>query len=194
MAKDTVFQDNSLHVSTYITALDREYGSDYLFFEPETLQSDLNPTADVLDKIQAGITLKTTSMFWNDIVSFENIALALNNRSVSFGEYQELSPAEMAWAMVEARLIAGAEAPGYDVKVYIAKRLFDEGYVVVPQDIEYDRMAPVPRVPQGVQACLDTLTLPPRVVDLDIQQSKMEAIDVYVEQNLVAIIGEAELL
>lgn len=191
VTKDDIFQDENLHVSTYLAALDREYGQDYLFFEPETLQSELCPSEAVLDKIQAGITLKTTSAFWNDIVVFEKVALALNNRRVSFEEYQDLSPGEMTWAMVETRFIDSGESLGDDVKVYIAMRLRDEGYTLVPQDIEYDRRAvgtPVP--PQGVQEQLDKLTASPHVIDRHVQQSRLNVIETYTEQHLMAIIGE----
>ena len=147
MTKDTIFQDDSLHVSTYITVLDREYGQDYLVFEPETLKSELHPTDAVLDKIQAGITLKTTSMFWNDIVVFEKVALALNNRSVSFGEYQDISPGEIAWAVVEAGLIdKDKNTFSDDIKTYISRKLFDAGYVLAPYPLH------------GIQAALDEMT------------------------------------
>lgn len=120
------------HIYSYLLALNELYGNDYLDFEPETFREDLGVSGRILDKIMAGIVLKTTSKFWNDIVTFEKVALALNNRSVSFTEYQDLSPAEIAWAVTEAGFITHPEPFGDDVKIYIAKKLHDEGYDLAP--------------------------------------------------------------
>ena len=120
------------HVYTCLHLVEKLYGKDYLEFEPETFKQDLGISDEVLGKIMAGIVLKTTSRFWNDIVPFEKIALALNDRSVSFTEYQELSPAEIAWAVTEAGFITQPEPFGDDVKIYIAKILHDEGYDLAP--------------------------------------------------------------
>ena len=120
------------HVYTCLQLIEKLYGKDYLEFEPETFKQDLSISDEVLGKIMAGIVLKTTSRFWNDIVPFEKIALALNDRSVSFTEYQELSPAEIAWAVTEAGFIKHPEPLGNDVKIYIAKILHDEGCDLAP--------------------------------------------------------------
>jgi hypothetical protein len=120
------------HVYTCLSLVGKLYDKDYLAFEPETFKQDLGISDEVLGKIMAGIVLKTTSRFWGDIVPFEKIALALNNRSVSFTEYQELSPAEIAWAVTEAGFITHPEPLDDDVKIYIAKILHDEGYDLAP--------------------------------------------------------------
>lgn len=120
------------HVYTCLSLVENLYGKDFMEFEPETFQQDLGVSGEVLDKIMAGIVLKTTSKFWNDITPFEKIALTLNNRSVSFTEYQELSPAEIAWAVTEAGFITHPEPLDDDVKIYIAKILHDEGYDLAP--------------------------------------------------------------
>lgn len=124
--------NKSPHTYTCLHLIEKLYGKDYLEFEPETFKQDLGISDEVLGKIMAGIVLKTTSRFWNDIVPFEKIALALNNRSVSFTEYQELSPAEIAWAVTEAGFITHPEPLDDDVKIYIAKILHDEGYDLAP--------------------------------------------------------------
>lgn len=180
--KDTIFQDDNLHVSTYIAELDRRYGRDYLGFEPETLQGELHPTEAALDKIMAGITLKTTASFWHDITAFEKIALALNRRRVSFGEYQELSPGETAWAVVEAELIDDENKFSNDIKIYIAKILFDAGYTLTPLPL------------RDIQDTLDGMTAQNKDIDRGIQKAKNESIAVYIKQQLGFLLDELNSL
>jgi len=130
--KDIESLNKNPHVYTCLQLVEKLYGKDYVEFEPETFKQDLGIGGEVLCKIMAGLVLKTTSKFWNDITAFEKIALVLNNRLVSFTEYQELSPAEIAWAVTEAGLITHPEPLGDDVRIYIAKILHDEGYDLSP--------------------------------------------------------------
>lgn len=176
--KKNVLETEGLHVSTYLCALDKVYGADYLGFEPETLKAELSlPGPTTLDRIMAGIVIRTTSAFWDDIVAFEKAALALNNRSVSFGEYQQLSPAEMAWAVTEAGIIDDKEPMGSDVRTYVAKRLFDEGFLTAPAPLE------------EVQSRLDSLIKGSTAMGA-VQTARHEAIREYVKQQLGAIVNE----
>lgn len=176
--------DNGLHIYTYLAGLDKLYGSEYLDFEPETIRGDLGLPDETLSRIMAGIVLKTTSGFWNEITTFEKVALALNNRSVSFGEYQEISPAEIAWAVTEAGLITRPEPFDDDVEIYIAKKLHDEGYDQAP-------------FPLGeVQGQLNTMN---KVNDYNVNNenrqmvmhAKHDAVNSYIMQQLITLLKES---
>lgn len=176
-----------LHIYSYLVGLDKLYGNEYLDFEPETIRGDLGLSDETLSRIMAGIVLKTTSGFWCEITTFEKIALALNNRSVSFGEYQELSPAEIAWAVMEAGFITYPEPLDSDVQLYIAKILYDEGYSLAPfplgevQD-ELDLI--------NKKGSLDQATEENRQV---IQQAKRDAVNNYLMQQMMALLEEMEI-
>lgn len=185
MDKQYSFRDG-LHVYTYLTELDKHYGEEYLDFEPDTFRSDLGVSNETLVKIMAGIVLKTTSRFWNEIVAFEKIALVLNNRLASFTEYQELSPAEIAWAVTEAGLITHPEPLDDDVEIYIAKKLHDEGYDLAP-------------FPLGeVQGQLNAIN---KVNDYNvnnenrqmIMRAKHDIVNDYIMQQLITLLGESEV-
>lgn len=135
-----VFSNPDLHASMYITALDLLYPDQiYMDFEPETLMLEypaLKHYSRTLDKVQAGIAIRTGYSFWEDYNVFEKITSALNDNHVSF-DYQQLpSAAEMAWAVVEAGLIADIPLQdvdfGRDVKIYIAGIMHNEGYYSTP--------------------------------------------------------------
>lgn len=180
-----LFRDG-LHVFTYLTELDRLYGKEYLDFEPDTFRSDLGVSDETLTRIMAGVALKTTSRFWNNIVVFEKIALALNNRSVSFAEYQELSPGEMAWAVTEAGLITDPEPLDDDIQIYIAKRLYDEGYDLPP--------FPLGEVQDELNAINKTndysISNENRQM---IQGAKHDAVNDYIMQQTVSLLEESNI-
>lgn len=174
------------HVYTCLQLAERLYGKDYLEFEPETFRRDLGVKGEVLGKIMAGIVLKTTSGFWNDIVPFEKIALALNNRSVSFGEYQELSPAEIAWAVTGAGLITHPEPLGDDVKIYIAKILHDEGYDLAPFPLGevQEQLNNINKTPHSA------IQIPQFQDDRQlVQRAKHDAVNDYVLSGLVELLS-----
>lgn len=129
---ERVFSNNDLHVVTYLVALRQIYGTDYLEFEPETFQLEMDTSPVVTERIMSGILLETNGAFWNDITAFEKVSLAMNKRSVSFAEYQDISPAEIAWAVTEAGLITRPIPFSSDVNLYISKKYYDEGYIDMP--------------------------------------------------------------
>lgn len=180
-----LFRDG-LHVFTYLTELDRLYSKEYLDFEPDTFRSDLGVSNETLARIMAGVALKTTSRFWNNIVVFEKIALALNNRSVSFAEYQELSPGEVAWAVTEAGLITDPEPLDDDIQIYIAKRLYDEGYDLPP--------FPLGEVQDELNAINKTndysISNENRQM---IQGAKHDAVNDYIMQQTVSLLEESNI-
>lgn len=180
-----------VHIITYMSMLDLKYGKDkYLDFEPETFKADLNVSGKVLDRIMVGVLLKSSSHFWNDITSFEKCALALNNRTISFGEFQDISPAEIAWAMVESGLITQPEPLSEDVGIYIAKVLHDEGYLNAP--------FPLGETQSQLNDCnkisLDLLSEYGVLVDRDaVQDMKYQAVDDYLAKNMTEIFKEGEM-
>ena len=180
-----------LHIYTYMQMLDKHYGENvYLDFEPETFAHDLGVSGKVLDRIMCGLILKTSSRFWNDIVVFEKVALGLNNRTLSFDTYQDLSPAEMAWAVIEAGMITNAEPIDMDVAIYIAKKLSDDGFSAAP--VPFVEIQPYLDRCNSVLSEFDTNSIvEERKV---IENAKTDAIYGYVEQCHKELIDEEGLV
>jgi hypothetical protein len=125
----------------------RETFSTAFAWEPESLWLTLEQLGvDVplinRAKIQAGITLIYIPSFYWDAVVFEKTALAFGDDLPHPDVLQEARPSQLAWAVVEARLIAEKlhlEQHEFDSepRVYAAVVLHRAGLVVAPAELKF---------------------------------------------------------
>jgi hypothetical protein len=80
---------------------------EYLFWEPEVLQLELEESksveySDILwEKVQVVLTLQKTHNFYDDAAVFHKVLLVVNNILPSFGIYEYLEPEMIAVGLVE---------------------------------------------------------------------------------------------
>lgn len=92
------------------------------------------PSEDNLDRLMAAIAVVTTDLFWNDAEAFMRLANILAGSGFSEELDDPADPAECAWAVTEATLLAPeAAVPSPDVVAYLQVACTDFGYPVPPK-------------------------------------------------------------
>jgi hypothetical protein len=118
--------------------LSDKFGIDWLKWEPETLYTEIKhefgstPRQEVRDKIQAVKTCVLTNSPWIEWDIFENVCLALNNVQPNFKVVQDLSPAQIAFAVREMKRIRSEESLQGDALSYAAFRMHRGGLILAP--------------------------------------------------------------
>lgn len=130
----------------------KSYGKEWISWEPETVWAVLriNPmSANCIftkNKLMAMKAILSNDQFWKDWICFEKCTLALNNIPPRFDMIEEVSPAQMAYAVRVAkdlRRYPGANTPGKDpvfsleVQNYVAARAYMEGIVYLPDPLSF---------------------------------------------------------
>lgn len=119
----------------------------YLAWEPESIWEDLDrrgidlPAAN-RDKLMAAVTLRLVPSFYWDAVVFEKTALALNDRTINPAILEEASPAQLAWAVVEADVIRrlGQEPTQefyHEPRAYTGVVLQRAGFALAPEELAF---------------------------------------------------------
>jgi len=100
-----LFRSKHIRPEAYKILLDKEFGAEWVSWEPETLRSEIsrvfgvNVTEEVDNKISALRVLLTTPHFYVDASAFENIVLAMNDLFVDPNILQIASPEEIVYAL-----------------------------------------------------------------------------------------------
>jgi len=110
-AIEKVLEDPQTYATVLLAICLDAYGTEFLDWDPSVLRLELQTDYRAQlprinsDKLQAAITLMTSDTFFNDVLSFNHITEALNNDPVDFDMLDPVTPDQMAWAIVEARLL-----------------------------------------------------------------------------------------
>ena len=142
--------DETTCASVLMEATRRVVGN-YLAWEPESIWEDLFrrgidlPVAN-RDKLMAAITLRLVPSFYWDAVVFEKTALALDDRPINPGALEEATPAQLAWAVVEADVIrklgqASAHEFQHEPRAYAGVVLQRAGFVLAPAELDFAQPA-----------------------------------------------------
>ena len=125
--------------------LDR-YGVEWIEWDPSILQDELEATFAVsiddstLDKIQAAATILGTNAFHKLPNVFIPTCILLNRGVVSTDEFAPASVDDMAWGVLEAKLI-DPETPsdefGPDIAAYVGLTLDMRGLLVPPPPLDF---------------------------------------------------------
>lgn len=113
---------------------------------------------------------------------FEKTCVALNDRHVDFHEMQDLTVAEIAWALFVIRMLDSESKFSEEVLAYIAIHLYDESIIKVP-DIMKDEKAK--DSDKDIQILLDSLKCHDHDLHIlsdeqhDVQKEKKEVISNY---------------
>lgn len=129
----------------------RRLVGNYLAWEPESIWEDLDrrgidlPVAN-RDKLMAAITLRLVPSFYWDAIVFEKTALAFDDRPINPEALEEASPAQLAWAVIEAETVRklGQETPlefQHEPRAYTGVILHRSGFVLAPEELEFAQHA-----------------------------------------------------
>lgn len=126
------------------------YSSRCYNWEPETLWLEILDDFNLKslndftkNKINAVVALNTSDSFYNQWEVFENIGKAFNSQDVFFEDLTPLSPEELTWTVIEAKLNDDDNGTySYDVLEYIKTCLKASGVATCPKfiikDINYN--------------------------------------------------------
>jgi len=122
-------------------------GPSFLAWEPESIWLELDDNKINMDtvnrdKLMAATTLIQTGGFYWDAAMFENTAMAFNDLPVMTDAIQEASPAQLSWAVFEAKLLLNRqlqEAGEFDHEPerYAAVSMHRTGYVLAPELLSF---------------------------------------------------------
>lgn len=120
---------------------------EYISWEPESVWLELErQNIDVpvgnRAKIMAGLTLRLMPVFYWDAVAFEKTAIAFDNKLPQPEILEEASPAQLAWAVVEANWIIKdvrdtAWEFGHEPRAYTGVILNRAGFVLAPLQLDF---------------------------------------------------------
>jgi hypothetical protein len=134
-----LFTDKRAHPLQILDVLTMRYQEDWVEWEPETLwwalRRDFGPVGEVTrNKIMALRLAVSTDAPWLDWDTFENCSLAWNDVIPLFGAYQPVTPAQAAFGVHVLRSIRADEEFRWEVRVYIAAILEENGFVFAPEE------------------------------------------------------------
>lgn len=155
-SSDDPFATSNPHPLRLASALSREYGTDWLSWEPETIWGEIRelvgaePPAAVKDMVMAIMALLTTDNFWTEHHIFLWTVQALNGTSPDFTVLPEPRPEELAFAVYVANQIRDntpittPNGETVDIGIYynrdvtsaIATSLFLRGLVWAPRPFQ----------------------------------------------------------
>jgi hypothetical protein len=134
-----LFSDKRAHPLQIFETLNLRYKENWVEWEPETLwwaiRRDFGSVGELArNKIMALRVAAKTDMPWLDWDTFENCSLAWNDIVPLFGAYQPVTPAQAAFGVQILRAIQPDQEFAWEVSVYIAACLEDNGWVYAPEE------------------------------------------------------------
>ena len=128
-----------------------QFDKDWIYWEPETIfqqmdWSSVDQSSYNKNKINAIKVVLNNDTFWKDWVVFEKTTLAFNNVPPNFTVIEEVSPAQMAYAIrvaYQMRRVPKMNTPGKDpafskeVSYYVATRCYMDGVVYLPEPLSF---------------------------------------------------------
>jgi hypothetical protein len=144
-AKEALEKDD-LFITTAMAVMYGTYGAEFLEWDPLTINLNIiddfkiTPTQELKDKIQAGVTIITTDMFYRSLETFFVISNLSSNEGYSTEMLIPPELDEVAWACVEAKLLdseyESMEFSG-DISRYVGFLLDREGIFTPPSILRY---------------------------------------------------------
>lgn len=134
-----LFTDKRAHPLQILDTLTMRYGTEWTNWESATLwwalRRDFGPVGDVArNKIMALRIAVGTDMPWLDWDVFEDSGLAWNDIVPMIGQFQPMTPMQMAFAVHILKEIRSDEIFDAEVKAYIAALLEEHGWVYAPEE------------------------------------------------------------
>lgn len=185
----------------------------YLTWEPESIWLELEHRGIVLPeancaKVMAAIALQLVPSFYWDATVYEKTAIALDGHAPHPGIIEEATPAQLAWAVVEAawllRLTNNASWEyGHEVRGYTGVILARAGFVCAPDELRFAEKQ-LARENKASELCatvqqrwhaldatqLEHLTLTESPVD--IQLARLASVALHVQQMRARVVRDLQ--
>ena len=151
VAKENLMEEASMASTVFFSALEY-FGPDLMDLEPETLRITVSKDRFTIpesnwDELFAAMALRGDGRFMYDAAVFENTVMAFNHDAVMPDVLQRALPAQIAWAVKEAGVLAKdmldeADADisdyfDYEVDGYAASACIQEGLMEVPDSLAF---------------------------------------------------------
>jgi hypothetical protein len=151
IAKDNLSKEASMASTVFFSALEY-FGPDLLDLEPETLRITVSKDKFTIpesnwDELFAALALRGDGRFMYDASVFENTVMAFNHDAVMPTVLQRALPAQIAWAVKEAGIMAKdmledkdadiTDYFDYEVDGYTAAACIQEGLMEVPDSLAF---------------------------------------------------------
>lgn len=124
---------------------------DYVAWEPESIWEELGRQGIDVPienhaKVMAGVALLLVPSFYWDAIVYEKTAIAFSGHVPSPDILEEASPAQLAWAVVEAGMIlktarAATWEFGHEPRAYTGVVLARAGFALVPDALHFAQKA-----------------------------------------------------
>jgi hypothetical protein len=138
------FTEENIPASVLYTICFKKFGVEFHNWELETLWMEIqdefgeDASDSNKDKIASALGLVTSNRFYEDFRVFESICKGLNGQSPNFEWVTPLTPEEVCWAMVEAKLIDSTpEDFAEEIRIYVRAILNENGIIKAPAQISF---------------------------------------------------------
>lgn len=136
-----LLESNKTFASPIILWLVDQYGADALSFEPETIAEALygvnpNTRRDIVDRVNAGLGLISSDLFWTDPFVFGTVCRSLSRHK--FPTANAPSVLDLAWGVTEATMLMLDDSNGTkdsfspSVKTFIQITAKSDGVLTLP--------------------------------------------------------------
>lgn len=135
--------DLNSFTTTLLTGLIDNYGTEFLFWHPETIRLETEDDYDfkwnviLFDRLMAGIALLTTDNFYKNLPDFIDLCNILSGSPITPGIFDPADALECAWGITEVLLLSppdDEEPFNEEIRYYIGEILKQEG-IIIPPDI-----------------------------------------------------------
>jgi hypothetical protein len=141
------FANKDLFCTSIAALMIDNFGTDFLSWEPETIELELRglgvvPDNALKDKIMAVTVLLSTNSFHVDFGSFNNLCQVFNSDTNSSELFVPASIDDILWGCSEARILEGPadfDGQGFtpDIAVYVGQMLTSEGITDPPSVLNF---------------------------------------------------------
>ena len=142
LRRDTTFSTSALAI-----VLDN-WGTEALSWEPSVLNKELEtglnvePNDLLADKLQAAASLLTTNLFHVSLEAFNSMVQVFSFQEADFQDFIPASLDEIAWGVVEARMMEGPEEAkeqgfSHDIQGFVGQMMSNEGLTRKPRALEW---------------------------------------------------------
>lgn len=153
-----LLKDDATPASSLLGAADAVLGPEWRVWEPETIWLELSHKHASISlgnrqQLMAARSVLSTGRCYYDALVFARTATAFSNEDSNFDSFDEMNVAHMAWCVDELTKIEG-HAHEFDREVVelVAIALFDEGFVLAPEQLQFAQAALDRRYPKDTSA------------------------------------------